>query len=413
MNLPLKIANRLSLKKSGAGQNQSPGVTVAIAGIAVAIVVMILTFAIVSGFQNQIREKVIGFDSQISVSRYLQTPSETEFFVYNDTVGGILKSVLPQSAVVTPQLSSMSLLKTNDDYIGLQLVANEKVFNDYISQYLVCESDSGLMTGKSLVVSKLTASRLDLNVGDKVYAHFFVKGSVKTRRLVVSGIYDTSFGERDKRIAFCSAGLLRSVFDLDSAQVQKLEITGCDFNKIGDISDKIQHTFVTEFYEGKVKEVFQVDNVLTSGAAYFGWLELLDTNVVVIIILMSLVAAFTLVSSLFILVLERVKMIGVLKSLGATDGMISKVFVYLAMKIVGLGLIAGNVTGLLLVWLQWQFRILPLNPEAYYLSYVPVEFNIWHWLLLNTGAIIISWLVLILPSMIVSRISPASTIRYE
>lgn len=412
MNFSLWIAKRIQLKPDGKNQ-RSPGVTIAIAGIAVSIVVMLLTLAVVSGFQNQIRNKVIGFDSQITVSKYPQTPSESVFFEFSDTLKNCIESKLPEGAVISPQLSSMCLLKTANDYVGLQLVADKHAVKDYISNYIIQASDSAVSDEKALYISEITAKRLNLGVGDKVFAHFFVKENVKTRRFTVAAIYDTSFGERDKRIAFCSPDVLRSVLDVGENQVMNLEINGCDFNDILVVSKDLQYSLVENYYGGNLRDIYQVNNVLATGAAYFGWLDLLDTNVVVIIILMSLVAAFTLVSSLFILILERVRMIGVLKALGAENGAISRIFIFLAMKIVGFGLLIGNVAGLALIWLQSSFHILPLNPEAYYLTYVPVEFHISSWAMLNAGAIIVAWLVLIVPSMIVSKISPASTIRYE
>ena len=412
MNFSLWIAKRIQLTPNGKKQ-RSPGVTIAIAGISVSIVVMLLTLAVVSGFQNQIRNKVIGFDSQITVSKYVQDSSDSPLFAYSDSLSEVMNRALPDGAVVSGQLSSMCLLKTTDDYVGLALVSDKQIVDDYISHYIIESSDTVLRDEKAVLISAITAKRLNLGVGDKVFAHFFVKGNVKTRRFTVGAIYDTSFGERDKRIAFCSSEILRSVLDAEENQVMNLEITGCNFSDISEVSGNLQESLVQNFYAGNLDEIYQVNNVLATGAAYFGWLDLLDTNVVVIIILMSLVAAFTLISSLFILILERVRMIGVLKSLGAENGAISKIFIFLAMKIVGLGLLIGNTAGLVLIWLQSEFHLLPLNPEAYYLSYVPVEFHLSSWALLNVGAIIVAWLVLILPSMIVSKISPASTIRYE
>lgn len=413
MNLSLMISKRLRLKPEGKGRRQSPGVTIAVTGIAVAVVVMILTLAVVSGFQNQVRQKVMGFDSQITVKKYTTNSSESPFFSFNDSISGVMRSVLPEGAVLSPCISATTLLKTDEDYIGLQLVSDDETLNGYISEYLVEKGDSILPDEKSIVISRITATRLNLCRGDRIYAHFFVDGNVKTRRLMVSAVYDTSFGERDKRIAFCDSRLLRSVYDLDANDVEKIHISGLQFSEIESLAEDLQQVFVAEYYSGGVGEVYQVESVLRTGAAYFGWLDLLDTNVVVIIILMTVVAAFTLVSSLFILVLERVRMIGVLKALGATNGMVSRIFVYLAMRIMAYGLLIGNVSGLLLIWVQWQFRVLPLDPEAYYLSYVPVEFNFIPWILLNVGAVLVAWLVLILPAMVVSRISPATTIRYE
>ena len=413
MGLALKIANRLRLNPEGKGRRQSPGVTVAVAGIAVSVAVMLLTLAVVKGFQNQVKQKVMGFDSQISVARYVTNSEDTPFLNYSDSLLAVIKSSLPENAVLSPAVTCTSLLKTDEDYLGLMLVADDNTLQNYIANYVIEGSDTLLADDNSIVVSSLVAKRLNLQKGDRIFAHFFINGGVKSRRLTVSAIYDTSFGERDKRVAFCSLPLLRSVYGIAENQAEKINITGLDFDAVQPLSESLQLSLAEAFYEQKVSDIYQVDSVLRTGAAYFGWLDLLDTNVVVIIILMSLVAAFTLVASLFILVLERVRMIGVLKSLGATDGFISRIFMFLAMRIVAIGLFAGNVAGLLIIFLQDYFHLIPLDPDAYYLDYVPVDLSLTNIILLNISAIFAAWLVLILPSMIVSRISPAATIRYE
>ncbi|MBO4945039.1 MAG: FtsX-like permease family protein, partial [Muribaculaceae bacterium] len=154
-------------------------------------------------------------------------------------------------------------------------------------------------------------------------------------------------------------------------------------------------------------------NVLRTGASYYSWLDLLDTNVVVILVLMSLVAAFTLISSLFILILERVRMIGTLKSLGATNGQIRGIFIYMAEKLMLRGLLIGNLIGLGLIWIQHTTHILPLDADAYYLNHVPAEISWQAVLLLNLSVIVVSVLVLILPSHLISTLSPSESIRYE
>ena len=244
-------------------------------------------------------------------------------------------------------------------------------------------------------------------------AHFFIGDNLYTRKLNVAAIFNTHFGEYDKTYAFTPIELLQKICRVDSLTGSSVSI---DFVE-KDIEEtannlRLRLCEIREDDKGYYPQ-YRIETINTTGAMYFNWLELLDTNVVVILLLMGCVAGFTLVSCLFIIVLERVRMIGLLKALGATDGMIRRIFIYMACRLVSRGLIIGNLFALALLFAQKIWHIIPLDPEAYYLSYVPVSINLVSILALDVSVIALSFILLVLPSHIISTLSPSETMRYE
>lgn len=416
MNLPLFIAGRLGLRNVTGGR-RSPGVPVAVAGVGIAILVMSLTVSVVLGFKNSIRQKVIGFESEIVVAPMSDgRPAHT--FLFNDTIRNVFAGALGPDAVISPRVSATVLLKTDDSYLGIELrgladgTLPQKFVKENIAAGEMPDYRDSLQTDR-IIISTSTASLLSVSPGDRIYLYAVDGESVRTRRVEIAALYDTSFGERDSQLAFCSDDFVSRLIGLTDGEVYELEINGVGYDRMTDAAERLQEALADGYYTGELKEYFRVADATVTGAVYFNWLELLDTNVVVIILLMAVVACFTLISCLFILILERVKMIGILKALGATDLQVSRIFVYMSMRVVIAGLVIGNLLSLLILLLQARFRLIPLDPASYYLDAVPVEFSLPAFVMLNLGAVVVSWMVLILPSMIVSRVSPSVTMRYE
>lgn len=396
---------------------------IAVTGMAVAVAVMILTLSVVTGFKKSITEKVVGYFSQFTVTALPSTdengltdPAST-LFRCDSTLIDAVHEALGNDVTVRAALTATTILKTDSAFAGLTLTGwrpeddfpfvRENIMEGYLPDYA---ADS---TVNQAVVSQSTARELSLGIGDRVYAYFFTDGNLRARRLTVTGIYDTKFGERDRMMTVCSPALLQGIYSVDSLTVNNLMIDGMPPQEVADDTQRLQLRLVREYYAGAVPHALQVVTVDTLGAQYFSWLDLLDTNVWVIIILMTVVASFTLVSSLFILILERVRTIGLLKSLGATNRQIRRIFLFLAMKIVLWGMAAGNILAVSIILIQSHFRVIPLDPESYYLDHVPVEFSLLHLLAVNLGTLLIAWLVMVFPSMIIATISPSRTIRYE
>ncbi len=421
MNLPFFIARRLQLKDGGS--KVSLGVYIAVAGVSLSMAVMILAISIVLGFKSQIQEKVIGLNSSITVTpadKYDEFGRFVPQFVTQEDLN-LVNEALPEGSVAL-KLSQPGVLKTSADFMGV-------VFNGYDSLYDWKFLESSLVDGEipdfaakdnkmSVVMSTFVANRMGLKVGDKVDAYFFVKDNIKSRKFKITGLYNTNFDDYDRMVVLASISTLQRIAGVDSVEGSVIEVSGIGIDDIELASENLKLALQAQIFplndsNDVYKSPLRVDNVLKTGAVYFNWLDLLDTNVVVILLLMTCVSGFTLVSSLFILILEKVQMIGVLKSLGATNGQISKVFILLAGKIVAKGVLWGNLVGLGACFVQWKFRLIPLDGSAYYLTTVPVEFNWWLLALLNVGVVIISMLLLIIPSRMISKVSPASTMRYE
>lgn len=420
MSIEFFIARRMQLT-TASGRSSSTGVVIAVAGIALALVVMLVSVSVVLGFKHQIREKVMGFDAQLTVvpqKTYGNDSVDGTVVKLTPQLGSHIQSVLPEGAKMSLVSRRPGILKTDSAFAGI-VVKGLAPGNDtrFIRSNVVAGTMPDYAADSTLyhvVVSSTVASRLGLDPGDRVNAYFFSGAVPRARRLTVAGIYDTHFGEYDALYAFGSLEMLQRLNSEGADCGSAIEISGLpDDETIDRVGRELADALLQGLYSGSIDTLYAVENVHDTAALYFNWLALLDTNVVVILILMALVSGFTLVSSLFIIILERVGMIGTLKALGAGNRMIERTFIIVAERLVARGLIIGNIVGLGIVLIQRAWHLLPLDPEAYYLDYVPVEINWWWVVGLNVAVVVIAALVLILPSRIIATLSPASSMRYE
>lgn len=424
MRPELYIARRLNPAEAD-GHKAPLGVRIGVAGVALAYTVMLLSIAIVTGFKQEITHKVTGYESQIVLQGRDQNLSdgvssgEIPYLVRNASTDSLIKAILGPDVSIKSVIDLPVLLKTDSAFSALILRTVDST-NDYslITQNIVegswpPDSDG---TKDDVAISQATASDLGLKKGDKVFAHFFRNDNIVTRRLNIKAVYDTHFDDYDRHFAFADRAIARSVTKQPDSIVTSVAIDRLSESMdLGQATENLQSALVfSTIRRGAPTDAIPVvSNVRQNGAIYLNWLELLDTNVVVIISLMSVVAGFTLVSSLFILILERVGMIGLLKAIGATDKQIRGIFIWLAEKIVGKGLMIGNTIGLFLYFIQRWFKILPLNPDAYYLSYVPVSLDVTSFIVLNLGIIIGAFVILVFPSHIITKMSPVNALRHD
>lgn len=408
MNISFWISRRLRLRGNG---SSTAGVVIAIAGVALALIIMEFTLAIVVGFKDGIRNRLMGFDAQISVY-----PPDGKILEATPSLIEAIEGSLPR-ADLRLVMRQPTLLKTDSDFEGLIFIAQSPDADFSFEKGNIVEGEWPDYAADScenkIVISVPTAKALDLNVGDKVYSTFFIDGSVKMRRHTVAGIFQSNFGEYDKTVAYASLKSLQRVAGIDSIAGNRIDIRGLALDDIAPAAERLQAALVDDAVAGKLDQYYPVDTVLRTGMLYFNWLSLLDTNVTVIFILMICVAGLTLVSSLFILILERVAMIGVLRSMGASKPFVRSIFIDMAMRIVGLGMVIGNVTGISLLLVQKYTHAVPLDPDMYYLNSVPVEIQPWAFVALNAGVVVVAWLILVLPARLASSIDPAKTINYE
>lgn len=415
MKTELFISRRLGLRAEGS-RRTSAGVSIAVTGIAIAMVVMMISIAVVIGFKQEIRSKVSGFDSQIMLypSEVYDPVAENPGIRLSDTLRSLITSAVPQ-AHVSLAFKRPAIFKTDSAFQGIVLKGmDSSEGNGFIASNMETGSMPHPDSLNQVAISSSTANALNVKTGDKLMTHFLHNGNLRTRALRITGIYNTHFSDYDNVFAFTPIAMLQRLSHTDSITGSSVEIRGLDDADVDAATAAIRSAILNDMAlnPGQLPTL-AIDNVHHTGASYFTWISLLDTNVVVILTLMAVVSGFTLVSSLFILILERVRMIGLLKALGATNGFVRRIFIYMAQRIVIRGILIGNIAGIVLLLLQMFFHIVPLDADAYYLDYVPVKLELWWLLLLNAGVIVISWLILILPSQIVATLSPARSMRYE
>ena len=416
MNLPFFIAGRLKLV-SPQSRRSAVSVKVATVGVALSITVMLLTLAIVRGFKQQITEKIIGFDSELTLTQAAQGRNGETPLTFSDDLRDIIASALPEKAQITPAIVQPAVLKTENDFSTVIFRAyGENKDRSFLRDCLTEGSlpDFNSEEGRNdIVLSSTVADALGLKTGDKINSCFFINDKIKVRRYRIAAIYESNFGEYDKVIAFCSMATLRHLTGMSEDQCGRIEISGLPLETIPEAQQNLSKSLTVSYYEGRLNDYMNTTSVLTTGAVYFSWLELLDTNVVIILILMGAISVFTLISSLFILILERVQTIGILKSVGASDSMIRKIFIIMSLRIALRGMLAGNIVGLGLIALQYFFRIVPLDPEAYYISFVPVNITIQEVLILNIASLALALAAMVIPSRIIGKMQTAQIIRYE
>lgn len=414
MNFSLYIAKKLYSSGNGKKRASLPAIRIAIFGVAAGLAVMILSVAVVFGFKDEISSKVIGFGSHLTI--YNTAPAEigenSPIRVDDELVKGIEN--IPEVEHVQYYSMKSGILKKTDQFAGITLKGiNPTYSTEFISSHIIegqLPDYSKKGTENEIVISKSIANDLRLKVGDKLFAYFFENG-LRARRFKVAAIYRTDLSQFDKVLVFANDKTVRNLCKWDDKYAYGVEITVKDFSKLNETSFhiakfiskyNIEHN--TSYVSFTVKELYP---------QIFDWLNLLNINIWVILILMLAVAGVTIVSGLLILILERTSTIALLKTLGATNTLVRKVFINLAVIILLKGMVAGNVLGLLLAFLQKEFNIVHLNPESYYIDSVPVEFDLTAIILINIVTFIVSTLALVLPSYLVARIHPSKVLRFE
>ncbi len=416
-NTELFIAKRIYSDKGISKRFSKSIVSIAVFGIAFGLLVMIMSVAIVTGFKQEVRNKVIGFGSHIQLVNYDSNASyATTPVSENQPWLNQLKSI-PGIKHLEVFATKPGIIRTDEDIQGIVL---KGVGRDYdwsffrqslVQGQLFSVSDTG-MTDKVLISQQL-ATMLKLKAGDPLFTYFLNEGTnvQKMRRFQISGIYKTSLEEFDRTFVIADINQLRKLNDWKEDEVSGFEITIHDFDQLDNMIHKVRE--VTLSYGEDDQNILRPVSITSKYPQIFDWLNLLDMNVWIILTLIILVAGFNMVSGLLILILERTTMIGVLKAIGTENWSIRKVFIYLSVFLIGKGMIWGNVLGILLCLIQSHFGIFHLDPTSYYLDTVPINLKISHLILLNIGTLIITTIMLLVPSWYISRISPDKAIRFD
>lgn len=413
MNYALYIARRIT-PRSGT-RRSAPAVSVAVAAVALSVAVMLAAIAIVAGFKREITAKVTGFNSHISLYAIRVNPDDDNLISLSPSMRTVLDSV-PFIADYSLQASIPGIFKTRDDFQGIYLKSLEGAgVRSFLKENLV----SGTLPDYSkpgsdtrVLISEMTSRSLGLKVGDRIDTYFF-SDEVRVRPMKVAGIFNSHFDTYDKVYAYGSLALIQKLGGVRPDQGTSIAVHTDDFRNIDRYTAQLNSTLDEALASGMLFRPVRVDNAISQDAGYFQWLGLLDTNVAVILTLMTFVAIITLISGLLIIILDKKRFIGLLRALGAPAAKVRHIFVYLSVKVALWGMLIGNLLMGALLWAQGHWHFLRLDPESYYIDFVPVQLSWQAVLLLNAGVILVIYLALILPSWFVARISPAETMRYE
>ncbi len=414
MNLPYFIARRLIRGRTEKTSFSRPINVIAIVGIAMGLAVMIIAVAVLTGFKQQIRDKIVGFGSNIQILNFDSNLS-LETIPVSDTQAFIPR-IREMDGIRHVQVfaTKAGIIKTTEAIQGVVLKGVGSDFDwDFFRSNIIdgnvfSVSDSGRTN--EVIISGKISDMLRLKTGDS-FAMYFVQDPPRSRRFTVSGIYETSLEEFDKMYVFCDIGHIKRLNGWTDDQVSGFEIFIDDFDRLDEMTLAVRNQVGYRLLEEETK--FKVTNIRLRYPQIFDWLNFQDMNVFIIITLMLLVAGFNMISGLLIIILEKTNMIGVFKALGSDNGTIRKIFLYQAGWLIAKGLLWGNIIGLGLAFLQLKTGIISLDPSSYYIKTVPVNLEMSHILMLNTGTMIIIILMLLVPSQLISRITPVKAIRYD
>lgn len=408
MNTELFIARHIISKNK---ENFSrPIVRIAIISIALGLAVMIVSVAIVTGFQTQIRNKVIGFGSHIQINNYDYNVSyeaspvdkNQDFYPYLDTVEGIRH--------IQVYANKAGIIKTDEQIQGVVLKGIGSDYDWSFFKNKIIEGEPVIINDtektNDVLISKIIADKLNLKLNDDLRMYFVSSSGSQPRgrKFIITGIYETGLEDFDKLFIIGDIAHIQKLNRWDENQVAGFEVLIKNFNELDKMNELIYHTIGYDLNTQSIKHIYP---------QIFDWLDLQDMNVIIILVLMVLVAGITMISTLLILILERTNMIGILKALGSQNRSVRKIFMYNAVYIIGKGLLWGNIAGIGICFLQLKFGIIGLPQESYYVSVVPINLNFLHILYLNAGSLIICFLMLIIPSYIITKITPVKAIRYS
>ena len=408
------LARRLYGRDEGVKGGSRPAIIIATAGIAVGLAVMILTLAVTRGFKGQIRDKVMGFSQHITV-----TNSFVGMGVVEDPVtctDSTFNALLDQELIVKvqPYVNKPCIIRTDEAFHGFMLKGiNEQYDRTFLNQYM---QEGGFpepqdsLGSNWIILSRTIADMLGLEIGSKADV-YFMQNQVRIRRLTVTGIYETGFLEYDRMYGVSELQLLQRLNEWTPDEYSGLEIRLLDYRRMDEGYGQVRD--VINELEKITDEDYLVQTMYDTHAGLFAWLDVLDLNVWIILALMLGIAGFTMISGLLIIIFERTATIGTLKSLGASNKIVRKVFLRLASYIIIKGMVIGDVAGIVICLVQQWFHLIPLDPANYYLDSVPMQVGLGWLVILNVVMFILSMLMMLIPSAVISRILPSKSIRFE
>ncbi|MFL2573034.1 MAG: ABC transporter permease [Flavobacteriales bacterium] len=407
MNTSLFIAKRLFNTKENNNNYTRPIIRIAILAIALSVAIMILSVFILSGFKNEISNKVFGFGGHINISKFNYNQSyENDPIFLNPDVFSKIES-LDFVSSIHPFATKAGIIKESDEILGVVLKGVDKNYNwkffdeNLISGELPVFNDT--TTSKNVIISKNISNKMKLDVGNDLVM-YYVQKPTRVRKFKVIGIYNTGLAEFDEVVIIGDLKHIQKLNNWEGNQVGGYEIITNNISNIELFSEIIDENIDYDLKALDIKQKYP---------QIFDWLRLQDFNVLIILILMLIVGGVNMITSLLIIILEKSRLIGILKAIGATNWNIRNVFIYNSLYIIFNGLFWGNLIALTFSICQNYFDLISLDENIYFMSFVPVKIELMSLFLINIGTIIICYLILVIPSVVISKISPAKSIKFE
>ena len=413
MNLELYIARRLRTGDQNS-RLSAPSVRIATIGIALGLAVMILSVAIITGFKKEVMDKVTGFSAHIHISNFDSNNSFESQPIERDSALLTRLYNTGDIAHIQAYATKPGIIHANEQMQGIILKGYDNSLDpSFISQHLVAGqmvyfSDENKTD--SVLISQKIADQLLLHVGDK-FRTYFINDKIKVRPFIVAGIYKTDLAEFEELFMLCDLRQIQSLNKWSENQISGYEVYTNNFDELERIAYDTYLITANNLDESgsslisrHIKEIYP---------QIFGWLDIIDVNVWVILILMLLVSGVNMISGVLILILERSSTIGILKAMGSPDWDIRKVFLYLSAFLVSRGLLWGNAIAITICLIQQQFHLIPLDPVNYYVDAVPINLKLTHLLLLNMGTLVAIVLMMVIPSVLITKISPIKSIQFD
>lgn len=406
LKLNFLLAKRI-LKDKG-DRFSRPIVYLSVGGVSLGLVIMMIAIGVTSGYKQEIRNKVIAMGSHIRITHYDQNYSYEQVPInrHSDCILQLKNN--PDVVEVQNFATKVGIIKTDDQVEGVVLKGVDKTFSwDFFKKNIIQGegfSAADTTPANSMVISKRMSDKLQLKVGDKVHT-YFVQDPPRQRSFKVSGIYETGLPEYDNMFALVDLRHVQKLNDWDDSLVSGVEVLTRNYDQIDEIGDYIHHHIDYDMKAETIKQIYP---------EIFEWIALFDTNVAVLLIITTCVCLVTMMSIFFIIVLEQTQTIGILKSLGMKTKQVVGTFILVAGNILFKGMLIGDLIALVLGFLQQKFHLIKLNPDTYYVNYVPIHFDWAQVLLLNVGVFAVCMTVLLIPAWVVSKkITPVNAVQFE
>jgi ABC-type transport system, involved in lipoprotein release, permease component len=385
-----------------------PIVALSVCGVSLGLIVMMVAIGITSGYKREIRDKVIAMGSHIRISHYDENYSfeQVPFCKDQSFVEELRQN--PNITSIQNYITKVGIVKTADQVEGIVLKGMDKTFNQALFSSNILEGDTlqlgDTVADNHIIISKYLANKLMLHVGDKVQT-YFVQDPPRARKFTISAIYQTSLPEYDEHFALVDLRHIQKLNDWPDNLISGIEVLTNDFDHISEIGDYVHHRIPMEL---------KAETILQTYPEIFEWIALFDTNVAVLLLITTCVCIVTMMCIFFIIVLEQTQTIGILKSLGMKTRHVVHTFMIVAGRILLRGMLIGDAIALLFGFLQQRFHFVKLNPETYYVDFVPVHYDPWAVIGLNLGVFLVCMAVLVIPAWVVGRkITPVNAVRFE